>query len=229
MDESFDPSLLILAALAIFVLWKLRSVLGERSERDGSTVSGFRSSGAPTRGGPLPGAAPSPGVAKPLAANRWNGVAEPGSKAWGGLDEIAATDTAFSGVSFIEGARKAYEIIVEAFAKSDRETLRRLLSADVFDRFAAEISARETRGETVQTALVAVESATVIDASALPRSNSITVRFVSQLITARRNREGRIIEGDPTNAAKIVDLWTFARNPGSRDPNWKLVATETVH
>lgn len=228
IDEAFDPSVLIFAAIAIFVLWKLRSVLGERHDRQGPTPSRFQPSDAPARGGPLPGAAPISGAAKPLPADRWNGVAELGSKAWVGLDSIAAADPAFSGPGFIDGARKAYEIIVAAFAKGDRDTLRGLLSADVFDSFASEISARETRGESVESALVSIDSATVDDARALPQSNSVTVRFVSKLITARRNREGQIIEGDLDHAAKIVDLWTFARNPKARDPNWKLVATETV-
>jgi len=228
MDEGFDPSVLIFAALAIFVLWKLRSVLGERNGRESSTPSRFPPFGASARGGPLPDAAPLSGAAKPLPADRWNGIAEAGSKAWAGLDGVAAADAAFSATVFIEGARKAYEIIVAAFAKGDRDTLRRLLSADVFDSFAAEISAREARGETVESALVSIDSATVDDARALPESNSITVRFVTKLLTARRNREGQIIEGDLDHAAKIVDLWTFARNPKARDPNWKLVATETV-
>ena len=95
---------------------------------------------------------------RPLPADRWNGVAETGSKAWAGLDAIAATDAAFSGPAFfIEGARKAYEIIVAAFAKGDRDTLRRLLSPDVFDGFAAEISGREARGESVESALVSID------------------------------------------------------------------------
>jgi len=123
-------------------------------------------------------------AAKPLPADRWNGVAETGSKAWAGLDAIAATDAAFSGPAFVEGARKAYEIIVSAFAKGDRDTLGRLLSADVFDGFAAEISGREARGESVESALVSIDSAVVDDARALPQSNSVTVRFTSKLITA---------------------------------------------
>jgi predicted lipid-binding transport protein (Tim44 family) len=229
LDEAFDPSVLIFAALAVFVLWKLRSVLGERNDREGPTLGRFQPTGAPLGGAPLPGAAPISSAAKPLPADRWNGVAETGSKAWAGLDGIAATDAAFSGPAFIEGARKAYEIIVAAFAKGDRDTLRRLLSADVFDGFAAEISSREARGESVESALVSIDSAVVDDARALPQSNSVTVRFTSKLITARRNRQGEVIEGDPSQAAKIVDLWTFARNPRARDPNWKLVATETVH
>ena len=150
LDEAFDPSVLIFAALAVFVLWKLRSVLGERNDRGEPTLGRFQPTGAPLGGAPLPGAAPISSVAKPLPADRWNGVTETGSKAWAGLDAIAAADTAFSGPAFIEGARKAYEIIVAAFAEGDRDTLRRLLSADVFDGFAAEISGREARGEVVE-------------------------------------------------------------------------------
>lgn len=229
MDEAFDPSVLIFAALAIFVLWKLRSVLGERSDRQSPTPSSFDPTAASARVGPLAGAAPLSGAAKPLVANRWSGMAEAGSKVWAGLDGIAATDAAFSGPAFMEGARKAYELIVAAFAKGDRDTLRRLLSPEVFEGFNAEISSRETRGESVETALVSINSALVADARALPHANSITVRFTSKLITARRDREGQIIEGGVDRAATTVDLWTFARDPRARDPNWKLVATETAH
>ena len=102
---------------------------------EGPTLGRFQPTGAPLGGAPLPGAAPISSAAKPLPADRWNGVAETGSKAWAGLDAIAATDAAFSGPAFIEGARKAYEIIVAAFAKGDRDTLRRLLFGGCFRRF----------------------------------------------------------------------------------------------
>ena len=229
MEEAFDPSVLIFAAIAIFVLWKLRLVLGERSDRESPAPNRLDTASSSTRFGPLSGAAPPPGAAKPLGANRWSGMAEAGSKVWAGLDGIAATDAAFSGPAFMEGARKAYELIVAAFAKGDRETLRRLLSSEVFEGILVpEISAREARGESVETALVSIDSALVADARALPQANSITVRFTSKLITARRNREGQIIEGGVDRAATTVDLWTFARDPRARDPNWKLVATETA-
>ncbi len=227
--ESFDPTLLIFAALAVFVLWKLRSVLGERNDRETPAPGRFQPVNSPMRSGPLSGPAPLKPPVEPAPAERWIGLAEKGGKAWAGLDAIAAADPGFSGPAFIEGARKAYEMIVTAFAKGDRETLRRLLSPDVYENFQSEISAREARGETVENALVSIDSTTVDDARASPQSNSVTVRFASKLITARRDKGGQIIEGSLEHAAAIVDLWTFARDPTAQDPNWKLIATETVH
>lgn len=227
--DDFDPSLLLFAGLAVFVLWKLRSVLGERTERDLRAPSRFTQPGSAFRPRPLPGSASVAGAPKGAAADRWKGLAETGSKAWAGLDAIAAADPGFSGPAFIEGARKAYEIIVNAFAKGDRETLERLLSSEVYDRFVAEIEAREARGETAETAVVSIDQATIDDAAALPRNATITVRFASKLITTRRNRQGDLIESGSDQPASIVDLWTFSHNPQSRDPNWKLVATTTAH
>lgn len=229
LDQNFDPTLLIFAALAVFVLWKLRSVLGERSDRDISGPGRFQPQGAPFRLRPGPSAPPTASAARNEAADRWDGLAEKGSKSWAGLDAIAAADPNFSGPAFMEGARKAYEMIVTAFAKGDREMLRRLLSPEVFDNFASEISGREARGETVENALVSIDSATVEDAGAQPQSNVITVRFASRLISARKNREGEIIEGALDRPAAIVDLWTFSRSPRAQDPNWRLVATASAH
>lgn len=227
--DDFDPSLLLFAALAVFVLWKLRSVLGERAERDFRAPGRLTQPGAAFRPRPLSGAAPVAASARAPADDRWKGLTETGSKAWAGLDAIAAVDPGFSGPAFIEGARKAYEIIVNAFAKGDHETLQRLLSREVFDRFAAEIDAREARGETAETAIVSIDSAIVDDAAATPQNATITVRFASKLVTTRRNRHGAVIDGGSDQASSIIDLWTFSRNPQSRDPNWKLVATTTAH
>jgi predicted lipid-binding transport protein (Tim44 family) len=229
LDQNFDPTLLVFAALAVLVLWKLRSVLGERSDRDISGAGRYQPQGAPFRSRTAQSAPPPASAARNQADDRWDGLAEKGSKSWAGLDAIAAADPNFSGPAFIEGARKAYEMIVMAFAKGDRETLRRLLSAEVFDNFAGEISAREARGETVESELVSIDAATVEDARAQAQSNVVTVRFASRLITARKNREGEIIEGALDHPAAIVDLWTFSRNPKAQDPNWRLVATESAH
>lgn len=226
INEAFDPSILIFAALAVFVIWKLRSVLGVKVDRDAPAQPRF----GRFQPAPLPGAAPQPQSAPPAdTPDRWIGFAEPGSPTWFGLDAIAAADPAFSPKAFVEGARKAYEMIVNAFAKGDRDTLHNLLAKDVFDSFAREIDAREKRGEKAETALVSIDEATIQDARVEGGMNRIAVRFVSQLISARRNRAGEIVDGSLDQAARIVDLWTFARNPGSRDPNWKLVATETGH
>lgn len=233
-NDSFDPSIIVFAALAIFVVWKLWSILGVRTDRETPASDRFR---AFRRAGSL-GVAQLQGAALPQqpatpapepSIDRWKDIAEPGGKIWAGLDAIAAVDPSFSGRAFLEGARKAYEIIVAAFAKGDRDTLHNLLSKDVYESFTHEIDAREKRGEKAEVAVVSIDEATIQDAQADSRSNRLTVRFVSKLIATRRNKAGEIIDGSTDVAATIIDLWTFSRNPASRDPNWKLVATETGH
>jgi predicted lipid-binding transport protein (Tim44 family) len=233
-SDTFDPSIIVFAALAVFVIWKLWSILGVRTDRETPAPDRLRSFRRTGSFGvtQLPGASPVQGsgeAAREPAIDRWKDLAEPDGKTWAGLDAIAASDPSFSGRTFLDGARKAYEMIVVAFAKGDRDTLHNLLSQEVYESFTREIDAREKRGEKAETALVSIDEATIQDAESNPRSNRLTVRFVSKLISARRNKAGEIIDGSLDNAAKIVDLWTFARNPNSRDPNWKLVATETGH
>ncbi len=224
--DPFDPALVIFAALALFVIWKLRSVLGMRVERE----EGPRQFGArPSRAGgpaPLAGAATyeTPAEKKPVA-ERWDGVAERGvAAAWTGLDAIASADPQFDGKAFLDGARRAYEMIVDAFAKGDRDSLRSLLSASVFDGFASEIARREAAGETMETAVVAIDSASVVAARTAPGLNEITVRLVVRLSSVRRDRAGETLEGGQTR--RMVERWTFARDPKASEPNWKLTATQ---
>jgi predicted lipid-binding transport protein (Tim44 family) len=231
-QDVFDPSLIVLVALAVFVVWKLHSILGVKVDRETPAADRFSPIGL--RKGPpsLPGAAPdAPIKAAPSATapDRWQGLAEPGSQGWLGLDAIAAADRAFSGTAFLDGARKAYEMIIGAFAAGDRDTLRRLLSKEVFDNFSAEIDKREARGETLESAIVSIDSTSVDDARATPNTIQITVRFKTQLVTVRRNAAGEVIEGNLEHAAPVIDLWTFARDPRTNDPNWKLISTEAVH
>jgi len=227
IEQAFDPSILVFAALAAFVLWKLHSVLGMRSERDAPAPPRNRFS--PPQGGFFRGRRETPAPA-PVApdAERWTGLAEKGSKAWAGLDAIAASDASFTRERFIEGARKAYEMIVAAFAKGDRDTLRRLLSPEVYENFAREIASREAKGESVETVVVSMDDTRVEDARSEQGVNNVTLRFAVQLMTTRRDRAGQVLEGGE-HPVSVVDLWTFARAPGLRDPNWKLVATETLH
>ncbi|WP_024878104.1 Tim44/TimA family putative adaptor protein [Methylosinus sp. LW3] len=228
--SDFDPSILVFAALAAFVVWKLWSVLGVRVDREGPASD---RAGPARRIGPAPAPqgsafAPSPANGA-LDADRWKGLAESGSNGWRGLDQIAASDRSFSGPAFVEGAKKAYEMIVQAFARGDRDTLRNLLSTEVFDSFSGEIAGREQRGETAEAHVVSIDSATVEDAKVELRKAQITIRFVAKLQSVRRDSAGAAIEGESDRPLEIVDLWTFARDVASRDPNWKLVATETVH
>lgn len=224
--DPFDPSLIVFAALAVFVIWKLRSVLGIRIDRNAPPARYQPPRPSPAGPAPLPGAAPLTEASTAAnMANRWEGIAEKGvAAAWAGLDAIAAVDPGFDGKAFLDGARRAYEMIVSAFAKGDRDTLRALLSKDVFDGFASEIARREEQGETMETAVVAIDSATVDAARAAAGRNEITVRFATRLMSVRRDREGETIDGGQTR--KIVEHWTFARDQKASDPNWKLVATQ---
>jgi predicted lipid-binding transport protein (Tim44 family) len=226
IEQAFDPSILVFAALAVFVLWKLHSVLGMRSERDAPAQP--RTRFLPPKGGFFGSRMAAPPVPPVVDEERWTGLAEKGSKAWAGLDAIAASDPSFTRDRFIEGARKAYEMIVSAFAKGDRDTLRRLLSSEVYENFAREIANREAKGESAETAVVAIDDTRVEDVRSEGGVNNVTLRFAVKLLTTRRDRDGQVIEG-AEHPVSIVDLWTFARAPGSRDPNWKLVATESLH
>jgi predicted lipid-binding transport protein (Tim44 family) len=118
-------------------------------------------------------------------------------------------------------------MVVTAFAAGDRRQLRGLLSREVYDGFDAAISERESRGETAESKFVSIDSATVSGAELRSRTAQITVRFVSKLVSATRDRSGAVIDGNAEKVTDVTDLWTFARDVSSRDPNWKVVATET--
>ncbi len=249
MHDSFDLTTVIFALLAVFVVWKLRSVLGSRTGNERPPIDPFQGprrrpddspAGAPTGAASddgkiirLPGAVIEPAAAPPARRNsdpdRWKGLAEAGSKAWTGLDALAAADASFTGSGFLAGARAAYEMIVTAFARGDSEALRPLLAHDVFESFAQAIAERKQRGDRVETTFVSIDRATVEDVQLRGSMAQITIRFLSKLITATYDRTGAVIEGVPGKVVDMVDVWTFVRDTSSRDPNWKLVATETGH
>ena len=241
MHEPLDITTIIFALLAVFVVWKLRSVLGTRTghekQRDRS-FGGPRTEEAARQSLPggnvirLPGApateAGATAAPKP-DADRWRDLVEPESRAVPGLDAIAAAEPGFDPRAFLAGAKSAYEMIVTAFAKGDGTTLRRLLADDVYESFTHAISERESRGERVEMTFVSLEKVTIDDAQVKGSLAQITVRFLSKLITATYDKAGAVIDGSPERVVDMTDIWTFAREIGSRDPNWRLVATETAH
>ena len=238
MRDVFDIYTIIFLALAVFIFLRLRSVLGQRTGRERppydpvSTRDVVRGPASdkvvtlPSRNtdvGPRPLDATTES-AEP--ANRWDGVAEPGSVVAEGLDAIAVDDPTFDAKHFLTGARAAYEMVVTAFAEGDRRALKNLLSREVYEGFEAAIRDREAKGETVETKFVAIDKSEITAAELRGRTAHITVRFVSQLISATRDKAGEVIEGSPEKVTDVTDVWTFARDLSSRDPNWKLVATE---
>jgi predicted lipid-binding transport protein (Tim44 family) len=236
----FDIYTIIFLALAVFIFLRLRSVLGQRTGRERPPYDPYSARDAvrspatekivtlPPRpaAADVPPARPVEAPQLPPTTDRWKGVAETGSSVATGLDAIAATDSTFDVKHFITGARTAYEMIVTAFAEGDRRQLRGLLSREVFDGFDAAITDREGRGETAETRFVSIDGSTITAAELRARSAQITVRFVSKLVSATRDRSGNVIDGSPEKVTDVTDVWTFARDVSSRDPNWKVVATE---
>jgi predicted lipid-binding transport protein (Tim44 family) len=231
----FDIYTIIFLALAVFIFLRLRSVLGQRTGRERPPYDPYSARDA-VRTSPsekvvtLPGRVAQPAPTAPPAAEnaeeRWKGIAEPGSPAAAGLDAIIAADPGFDAQHFLAGARAAYEMIVTAFAQGDRRTLKNLLSREVYEGFEAAIREREARGETIETRFISIDKADIAAAEVRGRVAQVTVRFVSQLISVTRDRSGAVIEGTPDKVTDVTDVWTFARDVSSRDPNWKLVATE---
>ncbi len=142
------------------------------------------------------------------------------------LGDVMAVDRRFDPQVFVLGANGAYEMIIEAFAKGDRDTLVPLLGDDVCEGFVSAIDAREAAGQTMESKVVDILSTNIIDASVENKVAEIVVRFESEITSALRDSEDRIIDGNPSDVEVIKDVWTFARDTKSGDPNWLLVATE---
>jgi predicted lipid-binding transport protein (Tim44 family) len=233
-----DIYTIIFLALAVFIFLRLRNVLGQRTGNERppydraarNVVHGAQDSNVV----PMPGAvidqtplAPTAEVSLPT--DRWKGIAEPASALASGLDAVAGQDSSFDPRHFLSGARSAYEMIVLAFANGDRRALRDLLSSEVYESFEAAIREREKREQKTETRFVSIEKAEIVGAEARDRSAQLTVRFVSQMISVTRDKSGTIVDGNPDKVADITDVWTFARDTTSRDPNWKLVGTGSAH
>lgn len=205
--------IIFLALVAGFLILRLRSALGHKTgtekQRDlhGRPIDQSESDNVV----PLPG-------------RRENSVSEESLSA-PGLAEVMEADPAFVPEEFLGGARRAFEMIVEAFAKGDRETLRLLLAEDVYRSFEGEIQSREHNNLTLETALEFVRSISFVKAGIVKGVVMLEVRFVSEQISVVRDSEGRIVDGDPNETVVIVDDWTFTRDPRSDDPNWKLAST----
>jgi predicted lipid-binding transport protein (Tim44 family) len=235
MQDVMDIWLILFLTLALGIFWKLWSVLGQRTGRERPPLDSFSRSrdamrpSAPDNVVAMPGRTGEPpqrSAETAAPADRWSGIAEAGSAVAAGLDAVARDDKSFDVKHFIAGARAAYEMIVTAYASGDRRALRGLLSREVFDGFDAAIREREAKGETAESRFVSIDKSDITGAELRGQSAQITIRFVSQLVSVTRDRTGNVVEGSPDRVTDVTDVWTFARDLSSRDPNWKLVATE---
>jgi len=225
-----DLPTVIFALVALFVAYKLRSVLGVRnnSERQpGGLLTPLRRAPGP----PTPAVVQSDGAAPasvpPSATDRWKGVAEPDPAIWSGLDAIAAADRDFSPQAFLSGARAAYDMVVHAFAAGDSATLGSLMAPEAFANFDNAIRARAAAAQTMSTTVVSIDDATIVGVQLVGATAQLRVRFAAKLASVTRDAAGAVVDGSASAVADHIDLWTFARDVRSRDPNWMLTATES--
>lgn len=228
--------IIFFAIVAAFIVLRLRSVLGRRTGHERpptqGSIFGARPDNVednvislPDRGAAVPGEAT---VEADGDAAMSDVPAEEGVTAMaGGLGDIKRADPSFDTNEFLAGARVAYEMIVVSFANGDVDTLKPLLAGDVYANFAGAIQDREAREETLETTLVAINSAEVIEARMEGRSAEVTVKFVSESVNVTRDAAGEAVSGDPRAVEKVTDIWTFARDTRGNDPNWRLIATSS--
>jgi predicted lipid-binding transport protein (Tim44 family) len=218
--------ILFFAMVAAFIAFRLRGVLGRKTGHERPRVDPISRRTA-ARGSdnvvPLPerGATPPPSPEEAAAATP-NGQGDP---AMAGVAAIKRADPSFDLDHFLQGARAAFAMIVEAYAKGDKAGLRPLLADEVFAQFSGAIDGRERAGHVLSTELVATSGAELAAASLQGSRARVTVRFTSEQINVTRDTAGNVVEGDPRQIETIVDVWTFERDTRSRDPNWQLVET----
>ncbi len=227
MNDGFQfLDIILFAMIAAFLVLRLRSVLGRRTghqdrprdlsskrqregENDGNVIELTDRTDSADDGEDLASETRSD---DPLIA---------------GIAQIRLADPKFDAAEFQGGARAAFEMIVHAFATADSGTLRSLLSEEVAENFQNAIKERLEAGETLETTVISIKSAEVIEAEMRGRHAAVTMKFVSEQVNVTRDTEGRVIEGDPNQVTDITDIWTFARNTRARDPNWKLIETRS--
>lgn len=225
---------LIYALVAAGLVFWLRSILGTRTGDERQRPNPFTQA-RPAEKKPLaPGAAAPdaeaaagmlPGYYEQAAETLDRNMAVTGAQAEQGLAAIAAADRDFSTPHFLRGAQDAFIMIVEAFARADRETLRDLLHPSVYANFDAALQQRAQNGETASVEIHAVRKVEVEDARLEGRNASITVRFVADETSVLRDREGKLLSGHPDRVTETIDIWTFRRDIKSRDLSWLLCET----
>lgn len=213
--------ILIYAAVAILLLYRLHSVLGTQDETPGQNRknpyrqqrNGQGPTGPSARSDAQAGESP---LAKPAPMT-----------ATGPVGTLKHADASFNEQQFVKGAEMAFGMITKAFAEGDTDTLRRLLSPRLFQVFLQAIDQRETAGESQEQAVHSVESVDIHSAEVDDDLARVEVRFVSEQTQVWRNEKGAVIDGDPDQRLTVTDLWTFERRIGANDPTWLLVRTRT--
>jgi len=215
--------ILIFAVIAAFLIYRLKAVLGTRHGDERPRQNPFAANEAASQPLVAPKPEPLPRPARPIdpAANKEGRIDA-------GLDEIAAADPRFDVSQFMEGAKYAFELIVKAYSKGDRDELKPLLSPKLYADFDAGITARETAGHSSETEIHRVKAARIVEAHLGGTMAYITVDYDVEQTTVTRDGAGNVVEGDPNSISSVEDVWTFTRDLRSPDPNWALIETGTA-
>ncbi|APG48779.1 Tim44/TimA family putative adaptor protein [Phaeobacter porticola] len=216
--ESPVIQLLVLAGIAVFLILRLKSVLGTRE--------GFEKPTLPQSERPVK--RPELEVIEGGPDHDIIDYVPEGSPQANDLAAMKKAEPSFEVREFVQGARGAYEMILMAFEKGDLDEIEPFLAPDVFESFVTAVSHREDQGLTIEAEFIGVRETTLADTSFDPttREAQITMRFVAELTSVVRDRGGDVVEGDPNAVKRQKDTWVFGRIMGSTDPNWHLVATD---
>lgn len=240
-----DPVSLIFLVIAVVLFMRLRNILGTRTGHEEQPDDRYYRDDRHKQDNQDPSRAPTaddvgdnvislPNRAEAEQANeekkqeQLEKIAPSGSALNSALVQLMAVDKNFDPQGFLSGAKVAYEMVVTAFAQGDRKTLKKLLATDVFNGFVAAIEERESLDHRVDFTFVGIDKASILEAEVTNKESMITVRFVSSITSCTKDDIGHVIEGDPNAVEEVTDIWTFSRTIASRNPNWKLVATEAA-
>jgi predicted lipid-binding transport protein (Tim44 family) len=211
--------IVILALVALFIGLRLYSVLGERTGHEQQPI--LKPADPDARVEPRvtqpPASAPSADNGADIA---YVPLAGPGVRA------ILAADPSFDVARFLDGAKAAYRLILEAFWKGDLDTVKSHVDAHVFESFAGAVEQRKKDGLTLDNRLVTIEQAVISEANVERTLAVVTVRFEADIAAVTRNSQGQVVAGSLSDAVQTRDLWTFRRDLASRDPNWFLIETD---
>ena len=214
--------IILFGMLAAFLVYRLTNVLGKRTGHEQRRPDLFgKSDGADAPGEENV-------VTLPDHSSESEEIkAEPESPLEAALTQIKLVDQNFDEGVFLGGARAAFEMVVDAFAQGDTDTLRNLLSDEVYENFAVAIRDRESKDRTLETTVVGVDVADIVESEIQGQDAFITVKYISEQVNVTREAGGEVVGGDPNAVVRVTDLWTFARDVSSTDPNWTLVATRS--
>jgi predicted lipid-binding transport protein (Tim44 family) len=215
------PEIIILACVALFVGLRLYAVLGRRTGHEQPIVKPADVQQAPLVARPTIEAL---AERKPESVGAVAALIDP--HAQDGIRAIVSADPHFDVAGFVEGARSAYRMVLEAFWRGDEAELRRLADDEVYEAFRDSIAARQEAGETIENRLVSIERSIIDSAGMAGQMAVVSVRFDADIAAVTRDAEGNVVGGSLTDAVQTHDLWTFSRHVRADDPNWILIETD---